>query len=177
MIRKILTYYTERLEEYLSRFHRRPEGLARVGMIGNSTEERPNKIVVSLLNVERETAGGITTPLQRTADGGYVRQQPPLLLNLNIMLAAVFDERQYEESLSLLSDTLGFIQSTPKFKVDGTDYTIEVVNISTQDMNNVWTLVGGQYYPSVVCKICRLTIDTETVCGAGKAADQPIVEM
>ncbi len=26
--------YTERLEEYLSRFHRRPEGLATVGMIG-----------------------------------------------------------------------------------------------------------------------------------------------
>ena len=58
MIRKILTYYAERLEEYLSRSHRRPEGLATVGMIGNSTEERPNKMVVSLLNVERETAGG-----------------------------------------------------------------------------------------------------------------------
>ena len=40
MIRKILTYYAERLEEYLSRTHRRPEGLATVGMIGNSTEER-----------------------------------------------------------------------------------------------------------------------------------------
>lgn len=177
MIRKILTYYAERLEEYLNRFHRRPEGLATVRMIGNSIEERPNKIVVSLLNVERETAGGIATPLQRTADGGYVRRQPPLLLNLNVMLAAVFDERQYEESLSLLSDTLGFIQSTPKFELDGTSYTIEVVNISTQDMNNVWTLLGGQYYPSVVCKIRRLTIDTETVSGAGRTADQPIVEM
>ena len=170
MIRKILTYYAERLEEYLSRFHRRPEGLATVGMIGNSTEERPNKMVVSLLNVERETAGGITAPVQRTADGGYARLQPPLLLNLNVMLAAVFDERQYDESLSLLSDTLGFIQSTPKFEVD------EVVNISTQDMNNVWTLLGGQYYPSVVCKIRRLAIDTETVSGGGRTADQPIIE-
>ncbi|MEO4796856.1 hypothetical protein ABHZ39_14915 [Bacteroides uniformis] len=26
-------------------------------------------------------------------------------------------------------------------------------------MNNVWTLLGGQYYPSVVCKIRRLSID------------------
>ena len=42
MIRKILTYYVKRLEEYLSRTHRRPEGLATVGMIGNSAEERPN---------------------------------------------------------------------------------------------------------------------------------------
>ena len=100
MIRKILTYYAERLEEYLSRFHRRPEGLATVGMIGNSTEERPNKMVVSLLNVERETAGGITASVQRTADGGYARLQPPLLLNLNVMLAAVFDERQYHNGIT-----------------------------------------------------------------------------
>lgn len=35
MIRKILAYYAERLEEYLSRFHRRPEELATVGIIGN----------------------------------------------------------------------------------------------------------------------------------------------
>ena len=100
MIRKILTYYAERLEEYLSRTHRRPEGLATVGMIGNSTEERPNKMVVSLLNVERETAGGITAPVQSTADGGYARLQPPLLLNLNVMLAAVFGERQYHNGIT-----------------------------------------------------------------------------
>ena len=41
MIRKILTYYAERLEEYLSRTHRRPEGLATVGMIG-----RRNRIYI-----------------------------------------------------------------------------------------------------------------------------------
>ena len=31
MIKRILTYYAERLEEYLSRLHRQPEGLATVG--------------------------------------------------------------------------------------------------------------------------------------------------
>lgn len=66
MIRKILTTYTTLLEEYLSRFHNRPEGLATVGQIGNGTEEKPGKMVVSLLN-------------------------------LNVMLAVVFDERQYAE--------------------------------------------------------------------------------
>ena len=178
MIRKILTYYAERLDEYLGGFHRRPEGLATVGLIGNATEESPNKMVVSLLNVERETAGGISAPVQCTQDG-YVRTQPPLLLNLNVMLAAVFDERQYAESLSVLSDaeslsvlsdTLRFIQSVPKFEVEGVDYTIEIVSVTTQDLNNVWTLLGGQYYPSVVCKIRRLTIDEEQIAASGKTA-------
>lgn len=177
MIKRILTYYAERLDEYLSRFHHHPEGLAAVGMIGNTTEERPNKMVVGLLNVERETSGGISAPIQHTGSGGYIRMQPPLLLNLNIMLAAVFDGRQYAESLSLLSDTMRFIQSVPRFTVEGTDYTIEVVNISTQDMNNVWTLLGGQYYPSVVCKIRRLSIDGDSIASGGRTADKPVVEM
>ncbi len=64
MIRKILTYYSKRLDEYLSAFHHRPEGLATVGQIGSSTEEHLNKMVVSLLNVERETSGGISAPVQ-----------------------------------------------------------------------------------------------------------------
>ena len=177
MIRKILTYYTERLDEYLSRTRHRPEGLAIVGMIGSAKEERPNKMVVALLNVERETSGGISTPIQRIGDGRYARMQPPLLLNLNIMLAAVFDERQYAESLSLLSDTMQFIQSMPKFTVEGLDYTIEMVNISTQDMNNAWMLLGGQYYPSAVCKIRRLSIDGESITAGGRTSGKPVIKM
>lgn len=176
MIHKILTTYASRLEEFLSAFHHQPEGLATVGPIGNSTSERPDKMVVCLLNVERETSGGITGPVQKSADG-YVRLQPPLLLNLNIMLAAVYDERRYGESLSVLSDTLRFIQSSPRFRVENTDYTIEIVTLSTQDMNNVWTLLGGQYYPSVVCKIRRLTIDSENITASGTTANRPIVDM
>lgn len=176
MIKRILTYYAERLEEYLSRLHHQPEGLAAVGLIGNGSEERPNKMVVSLLNVERETAGGISAPVQRTPEG-YARLSPPLLLNLNVMLAAVYDERRYAESLSVLSDTLKFIQSAPRFEMDGTGYTIEIVSISTQDMNNVWTLLGGQYYPSVVCKIRRLVLDAEEITSGGSVAATPVVEL
>lgn len=176
MIHKILSTYASGLEEYLSAFHHQPEGLTAVGPIGNSTNERPNKLMVCLLNVERETSGGITAPVLKSPDG-YVRLQPPLQLNLNVMLAAVYDERRYGESLSVLSDTLRFIQSTPKFRVENSDYTLEIVTLSTQDMNNVWTLLGGQYYPSVVCKIRRLTIDSENIAASGTTATRPIVDM
>lgn len=177
MILKILSQYASRLEEYLQRIHHRPEGIAAVGMIGDASGETPNKLVISLLNVERETAGGISSAVQRTDGGGYVRSLPPLLVNLNVMMAAVFDERQYEESLSVLSDTLCFIQSTPRFSVNGVDYTIEVVSLSTQDMNNVWTLLGGHYYPSVVCKIRRLTIDGHSIVSGGRTSENTVVEM
>lgn len=54
MIHKILTTYTARLDEYLFAFHHQPEGMATVKPIGNTAEEQPNKLVVCLLNVERE---------------------------------------------------------------------------------------------------------------------------
>lgn len=66
MIRKILSALASQLEEFLSRFHNRPEGLATAGLIGNSTEERPNKMVISLLNMERETDGSISSGVRRT---------------------------------------------------------------------------------------------------------------
>lgn len=49
MIRKILTTYAARLDEYLARSHRQPEGVAEVGLIGSAGEQCPNKLVVSLL--------------------------------------------------------------------------------------------------------------------------------
>ncbi len=145
-------------------------------MVGNGAEEKPNKMVVSLFSVERETSGGISAPVQRTAEG-YTRMSPPLLLNLNVVIAAVYDARRYGESLSVLTDTLKFVQSTPRFSVDGTDYTIEIVTLSTQDQNNVWTLLGGQYYPSVVCKIRRLVIDAEEITSGGTLAKEPVIDM
>lgn len=66
MIRKILTTYATSLAEFLSRFPNKPKGLAKVVQIGNSTEEKPNKMETCLLSVERNTTGGIATPVQRT---------------------------------------------------------------------------------------------------------------
>ena len=64
MIRKILTTFAARLDEYLARSHRQPEGVAEVGLIGSAGEQCPNKLVVSLVNLEREASG----------DGGYMQR-------------------------------------------------------------------------------------------------------
>lgn len=173
MIRKILTYYAERLEEYLSRTYRQPEGIATVGAVGTVSEETPNKLVVSLVNLEKE-ASGDGVYMQR-ASGGYVGRLVPMMLNMYIILAAVYESRRYAESLSVLSDTLEFIQSMPKFVVDGRVYTIEMVPMSTMDLHNIWTTMGGQYHPSVVCKVRGLIIDSGTVIsGTGAAAGNEV---
>lgn len=119
MIRKILTYYAGRLDEYLGRTHRQPEGLATVGLIGTAAEETPNKLVVSLVNLEKEATGD--SVYMRSTSGNYAGTLAPLLLNMHIMLAAVYESKRYAESLSVLSDTLEFIQSMPRFETEGHD--------------------------------------------------------
>ncbi len=173
MIRKILTYYATRLDEYLSRTHHRPEGLATVGLIGSAGEETPNKVVISLVNLEREASGDMTY-MQRTGSG-FVGKGAPLMMNMYIMLAAVYESKRYAESLAVLSDTLAFIRSVPKFETDGSGYTVEVVPMSTMDLHNIWTTMGGQYYPSVICKVRGLAINPSTVTSGSSIAGRPDV--
>lgn len=174
MIKRILTYYAERLEEYLSRLHRQPEGLAAVGLIGSAGEECPNKVVISLVNLEKETSGDMTY-MQRSGNG-FVGKGAPLMMNIHIMLAAVYDGKRYGESLSVLSETLAFIRSTPKFQVDGHAYTMEIVPMSAMDLHNIWTTMGGQYYPSVICKLRGLAIDSSEIISDGSMAGETSVK-
>ena len=174
MIKRILTYYAERLEEYLSRLHRQPEGLATVGLIGSAGEECPNKVVISLVNLEKETSGDMT--YTQRSGSGFVGKGAPLMMNMHVMLAAVYDGKRYGESLSVLSETLAFIRSTPKFQVDGYVYTMEIVPMSTMDLHNIWTTMGGQYYPSVICKLRGLAIDSSEIISSGSMAGETSVK-
>lgn len=176
MIKTILTSFAARLDEYLRKEFPRPEGVAEVGFISNGPEEKPCKLIVSLVNIERETAGGISAGISRS-NSEYMRSYPPLLLNLDLMLAAVYDEKHYAESLSVLSETLFFIQSHPFFELDGQKYTVEIVTLSAQDINNFWTTLGGQYYPSVMCKLRRLTIDASEASSSSSIAREPSVSV
>lgn len=173
MIKRILAYYAERLDEYLSRNHHQPEGLATVGLIGATGEERPNKVVISLINLEKEASGDMSY-MQRSGSG-FVGKGTPLMMNMHIMLATVYESRRYAESLSVLSDTLTFIQSLPKFSTGKETCTVEVVPMSTMDLHNIWTTMGGQYYPSVICKVRGLAIDSSAITSGSNTAGRPDV--
>ncbi len=175
MVGRIMKTYAERLNEFLSRYHSQPEGLAEVGLIGNNGEGCPNKIVVSLLNLERETAGGMQQSMQVNS-GGYTASPPPLQLNLNIMLAAVYEPKKYAESLSVFSSALAYIQAKPNIEIDKNKYTLELVSLSTLDLHNIWTTMGSQYYPSVVCKLRRVTVDANEIQKSGTTADNTIIQ-
>lgn len=176
MIKNILTYYATQLGEFLQADFPQPEGIVEVGFIGNSTEGKKNKLLVSLFGIERETAGGIASG--RDSHSGITKQSAPALhINLNIVLVAVYDEKRYTEALSVLSATLLFVQSHPSFSYKETTFLVEMVTPSYQELNNIWTTLGGQYYPSIVCKLRRLTFDGGEIKRIGHEVNKPIIDM
>lgn len=163
MIYLILSKYAREMEQYMNSFLQQPEGLVEVGIIGAQEEAEPCKIMISLLNIERETATG-TVPGNGASGHFSAVSSPPLYTNLNIVIASVFSDKRYKESLSYLSLAITFVQSTPFFITnEGAKYTVELMAPSLQDQSNIWAQFGGKNYPSVVCKIRRLTFDSNEI--------------
>lgn len=132
-----------------------------------------NKLIVSLVNMERETAGGLNYTSHAVSESHFNKNLPGWQMNLYVLFAAVFNEKQYEESLRILSATMYFLQLNKNYTVAGinTPFAIEPVNLSLSELSNLWSTCGNTYFPSVLCKIRLITIDSS---GIGKLS-RPVI--
>lgn len=161
MINRVLSTYATQMEQYISSFLHQPEGLVEVGQIGALVGQEPCKIQISLIGIERETAQGMMMGKVGNTGRFTAVTSPPIHVNLNVMIAAVFNEKRYKESLTAISLAITFLQTESYFTTnEGGKYTIEMCTPSPQEQSNMWTMMGGKYYPSVFCKIRGLTFDS-----------------
>ena len=164
MVHLILTTVTDLLNEYLNGFYDVPEGIVELSMPDPSGEDTVNKLLLSLYNIERETSMGIANAYHPKQDGSFIQTTSPWYLNLYFIVAAVFDEKHYVESLKILSKAISFFQQTPSFRLSGGEtFTIEPVTLNTQELTNVWSIMGGKYYPSIACKLRLLTVKEDEI--------------
>lgn len=178
MIYKILSSYAEKLEDFLGSVIHQPGGIVKVGdIVAEEKEEIMNKLVIALLSMERDTSQGVVPVNVRNNSGGFNHGQPPLNMNLNVVLAAVYDPRRYGDALSVLSSAILFLQVNPFFAgPGGQKYTTEIVTLASEELSNIWTYMGGHYYPSVVIKIRKVVFDAGEIRGISKQAGKPSVE-
>jgi len=105
----------------------------------------------------------------------YMRLNPPVELDLFILFIA--HNSHYETALRDLSDVAGFFQANPVFtqqqfpalNASVTDpvnkpwqlierLTFKLCNLSFEQQNNLWAMLGGKYLPSLVYKMTMLTV-------------------
>lgn len=163
MLDKVFEYMANRLEEYLAVYYEHPEGLVKTGWQGGEEEDSTEgKIVLTLLNIERESAAGMKSRDQMSGKE-YLKHQPPLHVNLYWVLAASFRGEKYMLGLKLLGYSLLFFQQYTTFSTGNIRFTIEPVSLDLQELANVWSVLGGQYYPSMVYKLRMLTLAGEEI--------------
>ncbi|MCK6436739.1 Pvc16 family protein [Rivihabitans pingtungensis] len=125
---------------------------------GQPTAGLGNCLVMSLLNVERESAAPMLPP-------GYSPAQaaPSLHLNLDMLCTALC--ARYEDALRLLSLTLGFFQAQPLFTADMPGFppglgklSVELRSLDLNTMNNLWGMLGAKHQPAVVFRVRMLSL-------------------
>ena len=123
----------------------------------------PNKagLFLSLVNIEEEGTMK-NKPNYMRINNQLKRIEPPVVLNLYILFA--FKLGTYTTSITKLSQLLGFFQTHKWFTFNNITDTqefnppidrliFEMHNVNFEQLNHIWSVLGGNHYPSVLYKV------------------------
>jgi len=140
-----------------------------------------NKIVLSLVNIEKENAA---VAQQRASGPSALRtviSNPPIHFNLYLMFASYFSGSNYQEGLKFISQTIAYFQGQSVFDQQnspGMDHNIsklvmDIHNLDITDLSNLWGVLSGKYLPSVLYKVRMVTVDANAVRSQTAAVSRP----
>ncbi len=131
---------------------------------GSVPQSNLNKVVISLLNIEREVNKQFYNRNQKLSDGTYADINPEERYNLDLLFSSSF--QNYSETLKFLNGVLEFFQinntidsrkySNMPSGINRLDYDNE--KISFHQMHSLWSAMGAKYQPSVIYKLRLITI-------------------
>ncbi|MGX5820934.1 DUF4255 domain-containing protein [Chitinophaga lutea] len=120
---------------------------------GGDVELFHNKVVLTLVSVEEESTLKNNYPL-REIGSSFVQEKSAVYINAYLLFSAKYKE--YDTSMQALSQVIGCFQSTRRLSllVDGReqDAVLTLHNVGFENLNNLWTVMGGRYLPSVIYK-------------------------
>lgn len=137
-----------------------------INLDGSVTNNIENKVIISIINLEHEKTvkhmGGYIPDQQ----GKFSKVNPPVYLNLYLLISANYNAANYLEALKMLSAVIGFFQSNKIFK--SAEYpdlnphidrlTFEIYNVPIQELSHIWGGIGAKYVPSMVYKVRMVSI-------------------
>lgn len=132
---------------------------------GGALMQIENKVCVFVQNIEEEKM------LKNTSFQANAGMAPPMFINIYVVVAANFPEPNYREALRYISMAIEFFQGKPLFDRSNTadlplsvdKIALEFYNQSIQDLNNLWSLIGAKYIPSVVYKVKLLPFHQQMI--------------
>ena len=169
MIHHVLAVITDQLNEFIRNELNLAEDMVVMNSIvdikGNMNMQVDNRVCLFLLRIDEE---------RLLKSGGFqsnAGMSPPLHINLHIGIAANFPDPNYKEALRYISLVLEFFQgryvfdrsNTPALSGNIDKLRFEMVNLEYSELNNLWSLIGGKYIPSLIYKIKMLTFNQSMI--------------
>jgi len=171
MIHQILPTVVGELSEYLQARFGIGEDQIVLGNVVNqdgSLAVDGNKLVVSLINIERDGTKGKVNM--------FGDPHPPVFVNVYVIFSAVFsssniNNADYLESLKMISGVISFFQGNPAFTPQNTpDWPdeagkvyAEIENVEFRELVNLWSLTGAKYVPSIVYRFRTINMNMDSV--------------
>ncbi|MEN8179267.1 MAG: DUF4255 domain-containing protein [Pseudomonadota bacterium] len=175
MIDTAINHIASELNQYLKRTFDQNEDLVVVSNIleqdGTVATHVNNKIVISLVNIEKDSVPFRQQSIASVGGGRAVINAQPVFFNLYLMFASCFSASNYNEGLKFISNTIGFFQeqpvldrkSTPALDKNIEKLIVEIENLNMQDLSNLWGVLSGKYLPSVMYKVKMVTYDSNAI--------------
>lgn len=168
MINTALQFTKEMLDQFLRNRYNLDESKVLLNCLIESNGQVPqinqNKVVISLINLEKETLKPFYVRNQKMSNGNYAEVSPSERYNLMVLISANFDD--YSETLKFLDAVILFFQMNPSLDVHSSanipaglnklEYEIE--KITYHQMQGLWTAMGAKYQPSVIYKTRLVTV-------------------
>jgi hypothetical protein len=182
MIAIAIEYVRNRLNQFLRQASELNEDVAVLSNVleqdGTVAQAAVNKLLLFLVNIEKETLAHRAPAASGTADRAVVGSGP-LFLNLYLMVAGNFSD--YTESLKFVSRSVEFFQRNPVFTHQNSPdldegierLVLDIENLSIQDLSALWGSLSGHYLPSVLYKVRMVVVDPADVRAVVPVIRQP----
>ncbi|NOT50450.1 MAG: DUF4255 domain-containing protein [Chitinophagaceae bacterium] len=125
-----------------------------------------NRAILSLVNVEEDRISKKQENYTRS-DISTKYKSPPLFLNLYMLIS--INRSNYGQSLAWLSHIMQFFQyqnvftpiSHPSLDSRIVKLMTELYSLNFEQVNHLWSTLGGKYLPSVMYKIRQVSLDED----------------
>lgn len=188
MISAAINHLAQHLNQFLRRTHQLGDDIVVVSNLqsakGEPANGTANKVVVCLINIEKDTMPqqGVPAASLRGRIGVFSR---PLFLNLEIVVAANFSDKNYAEALTYISSAIACFHQTPVFDRQLTPdlhrdiekLLLDIENLSHHELSNIWGMLSGRYLPSVLYKVRMISYGDGALLGQASAVSNPDVSV
>ena len=151
---------------------------------GDEFIDSTSPIILSVVNIEHDTtAKNPNTYLPYTAQGNTVKKykNPAQNLIISLLFSAYTKEQKtskYQDGIKKLEHIIRCFQEQNVFYIEGTSEVnpentnhtkiiLEMESLNMNQLNQLWSMLGNKYMPSVLFKMKMITIQHDEQDGAG----------